>query len=73
MSGRQSGIEISDVEVDAVIAEFGGDMRAAIAALLHDLSVLAEGAESASRGYVRRDVSAASVLSWRQLPRRPKG
>jgi hypothetical protein len=41
-------------EADAVIAEFDGDARAAIAALLHDLDILANDAESTtSRGYVR--------------------
>jgi len=41
-------------EVDAVLAEFGGDAMAAIAALLHDLEVLAADiAGSVSRGYVR--------------------
>ena len=42
------------VGVDAVLAEFGGDARAAIAALLHDLAVLASDAENTtSRGFVR--------------------
>jgi hypothetical protein len=41
-------------EIDALLAEFGGDPRAVIAALLHDLAVLAQDAEaSTSRGYVR--------------------
>ena len=41
-------------EVDAILAEFGGDVRAAIAALLHDLATLASDAENTtSRGYVR--------------------
>jgi hypothetical protein len=40
-----------------VLAEFGGDARAAIAALLHDLHTLALDAEaSTSRGYVRGNV-----------------
>jgi (p)ppGpp synthase/HD superfamily hydrolase len=44
-------------EVDAVLAEFGGDARAAITALLHDLHTLALDAEaSTSRGYVRGNV-----------------
>lgn len=52
-SGKPLPDQIS-LEVDAVIAEFDGDPRAAIAALLHDLSVLASDAEaSTSRGYVR--------------------
>lgn len=43
-----------DVAIDAVIAEFGGDQRAAIGALLHDLNALAADARSVvSRGYVR--------------------
>lgn len=41
-------------EIDAVLAEHEGDARAAIAALLHDIAVLARDAESrTSRGYVR--------------------
>lgn len=44
-------------EIDAILEEFGGDARAAIAALLHDLAVLAKDAESTtSRGYVRGKV-----------------
>lgn len=44
-----------EAEIDAVLAaESGGDARAAIRALLHDLTVLAADAEaSTSRGYVR--------------------
>lgn len=46
--------EPTDVEVDAVIAEFDGDLRAALRALLHDLAVLAlDRALTVSRGYVR--------------------
>jgi len=42
------------LEVDSVLAEFDGDARAAIAALLHDLDALArDAAEATSRGYVR--------------------
>jgi predicted HD phosphohydrolase len=41
-------------EIDTLLAEHRGDARAVIAALLHDLSVLASDAESrTSRGYVR--------------------
>ena len=44
----------SDEEIDAIIAEFGGDPRAAIRGLLHDLTELALDSEAAvSRGYVR--------------------
>lgn len=47
-------IEPRPLEVDAVLAEFGGDARAAIAALLHDLDLLArDAASTTSRGYVR--------------------
>jgi predicted HD phosphohydrolase len=52
-------------EVDAVLAEFAGDHRAAIAALLHDLHTLALDAEaSTSRGYVR-----GNVMRLRARPR----
>ena len=48
---------LEPIDVDAVLAEFGGDARAAIAALLHDLEALALDAEAcASRGYVRGKV-----------------
>lgn len=41
-------------EIDALLAEYAGDARALIAALLHDIAVLASDAESRiSRGYVR--------------------
>jgi hypothetical protein len=41
-------------EVDALLVEFNGDARAAIAALLHDLDVLAaDRASNVSLGYVR--------------------
>ena len=44
----------TEAEVDAIIAECGGDVRAAIRALLHDIAVLAaDFAASVSRGYVR--------------------
>ncbi len=43
----------TDAEIDEVLAEFGGDPLAAIAALLHDLSMLAGDYEGAvSKGYV---------------------
>ena len=46
--------DASEVEIDAVLAEFGGDPRAAIGALLHDLTLIIEDAQaSVSRGYVR--------------------
>ena len=47
-------VDPSDEEIDAIIAEFGGDPKAAIRALLHDLTELALDSEAAvSRGYVR--------------------
>lgn len=47
-------LDATDEEIDAVIAEFGGDPRAAIRALLQDLTALALDSEAAvSRGYVR--------------------
>lgn len=45
----------SAADVDAVLQEFDGDHRAAIAALLHDVAALAaDYSLSISRGYVRR-------------------
>ena len=42
--------------VEAIIAEFGGDARAAIRALLHDIDVLSRDySSSVSRGYVRHE------------------
>ena len=44
----------TEADVDAVLAEFGHDPRAAIRALLHDLVVLAGDYEkSVSKGFVR--------------------
>ena len=41
-------------EIDTVLAEFGGDARLAIAALLHDLTTLAEDCSNVvSIGFVR--------------------
>jgi hypothetical protein len=45
-------------EIDAVIAEFGGDPREAIRALLHDLTQLApDSAATISLGFVRGRLS----------------
>jgi hypothetical protein len=56
-----------DEEIDALIDEFEGDARAAIAALLHDLAALARDAEhSTSRGYVRGRVVRLHRPSRRQ-------
>lgn len=47
-------VDATDEEIDAIVAEFGDDHRAAIRALLHDLTKLALDSEAAvSRGYVR--------------------
>lgn len=46
--------DATDEEIDAVIAEFGGDPRLAIRALLHDLTQIALDSDAAvSHGYVR--------------------
>jgi hypothetical protein len=43
-----------EADVEAVIEEFGGDARAALRAVLHDLAVLAADYESCvSKGFVR--------------------
>ena len=63
---RQSGVE---AEVDAVLAEFGGDSRRAIAALLHDIAVLAaDAAASTSLGYTRGRIGPVRLRS-----RAPRG
>jgi hypothetical protein len=47
-------VEATEQEIDAVIAEAGGDPRQAIQSLLHDMTQLARDSEAAvSRGYVR--------------------
>ena len=51
---QSDAIEATDDEIDAIIAECGGDPREAIRALLHHLAALAIDSEAAvSRGYVR--------------------
>ena len=51
----------TDEEVDEAIAEFGGDTREAVRALLHDLEVLARDYERrVSRGFVR------GTLPWKR-------
>lgn len=53
--------EPTEAEIDAVVEEFGGDLRAAIRALLHDLAVLGTDFEAAvSRGYVRGRASSGA-------------
>lgn len=52
-----------DAAIDAVLDEFGGDARAAIKALLHDLDALAADARAmVSRGYVR----GYDFVEWRR-------
>ena len=47
----------TEADVDTVLAEFGGDARVTIKALLSDLAKLAGDFEvSVSRGFVRGDV-----------------
>lgn len=59
--------EPTEAEVDAIIAEFDGDVRAAIHALLHDIALLAaDFAASVSRGYVRGRSSATARLQMRK-------
>lgn len=49
----------TEADVDEVIAEFGGDARAAVHALLHALAVLAADYDgSVSPGYIR------GVMPW---------
>ncbi len=51
---REPVVEATDEEIEAVVAEFGGDPREAIRALLHDLTQIARDSEAAvSRGFVR--------------------
>lgn len=46
--------ESTEADLDAVIAQFGGDVRATIRALLYDIAVLAaDFSRSVSHGYVR--------------------
>ena len=57
----------SAADVDAVLQEFDGDHRAAIAALLHDVAALAaDYSFSISRGYVRRGTSLSIDLTARR-------
>ena len=61
---REPIVDSSDEEVDALLAEFGGDPRKAIRALLHDLTELAIDSEAAvSRGFVR-----GQLLPFRLAP-----
>ena len=47
----------AEEQVDLVLAEFGGDARAAILALLHDVAILAQDYEvTVSKGFVRGEI-----------------
>lgn len=58
MEPGRSASEVTEEHVDDVLDEFGGDARAAIAALLHDIGVLAADqavmAANVSTGFLRR-------------------
>ena len=57
-------LDPSNEEIDGLIAEFGGDPRQVIRALLHDLTELALNSEAAiSRGFVR-----GQLLPFRLAP-----
>lgn len=57
-------------EPEAVLAEFNGDALAAIAALLHDMDVLArDAAENTSRGYVRGRLFRVHAIASRSAQR----
>jgi hypothetical protein len=54
---RKTIVDATEEEIDALIAEFGGDPREAIRALLHDLIEIAIDSEAAvSHGYVRGEL-----------------
>lgn len=53
----------TEADIDAVLYEFKGDVREAIRALLHDISVLADDFEaSVSHGFVRGAVPKLMLL-----------
>ena len=53
-SQRGHVTDATEEEIDAIVAEFGGDPRQAIRSLLHDLTQIALDSEAAvSRGYAR--------------------
>jgi len=54
-NSEPDAIIINEDDVDAAIAEAGGDLREAVRALLHDIAVLAlDHARSVSSGYRRQ-------------------
>ena len=59
-------IVIEDSDIEEVLAEFGGNSKEAIRALLYDLAVLAEDRDtSVSFGYVRGRLYSSSLASSR--------
>ena len=59
---RTPVVEATEDEIDAVIAEFDGDLRQAIKALLHDLTSIVRDSEAVvSRGFIRRRLLAFSL------------
>jgi hypothetical protein len=53
--------QVSEQEIDEVLAEFDGNARAAIRALLHDQAALIRDAQQAvSRGFIRGVFSAGA-------------
>ncbi|AOO82200.1 hypothetical protein BHK69_18710 [Bosea vaviloviae] len=58
---EKTDLEVSEQEIDDVLAEFDGDARAAIRALLHDQAELIRDAQQAvSRGFIRGAFSAGA-------------
>jgi hypothetical protein len=54
----------AESDIDAVLAEFGGDAREALRALLADIATLAADYEAdVSRGYVRGEIPRLPNLS----------
>ena len=65
-SASDARLVVTEEDVDAVLEEFGGDHRAAIRALLHDLDVLArDHAATVSHGFVRGEFLQVVVPSRR--------
>ncbi|CAN7277512.1 hypothetical protein LJR009_001224 [Bosea sp. LjRoot9] len=58
---EKTELEVSEQEIDDVLAEFNGDARTAIRALLHDQAELIRDAQQAvSRGFIRGVFSAGA-------------
>lgn len=66
-SDRNSAPPVTEAEVDAVLAEFDGDGRTAIRALLEDIATLAhDHVTNVSLGFVRGEVFGKKVRQRRQ-------